>query len=288
MTELEYDPMNDTPPPPGGSEGPRPGAGRSAVAWIAVPIAAAVGFGLMYYLRPKAAELASSPPPAPTSSARAAEATAPVPVPSTAPPAERVVPALGESDPFIRSLAAELFGSSDLDSWLARGDELVARGVGAALAVAEKRSARKFFDFLPFEGRFAVAGGKARGPIAPESFRRYDRFVAVFAALDAGAIGRFLAIVDPLVTQVLDETAFPGTLFSERLAVAVEHLLATPLPQGAPEVAVGEDGVYRFTDPALEALSAPQKQLLRLGPENGARVRASLRELAAALPGPPR
>jgi hypothetical protein len=244
----------------------------------------------MFYLRPKATELSSSPASAPASPSQIAEAAPPAPIPSAAPPAERIVPTLAESDPFVRSLAAELFGSSELDGWLARGDELVARGTGAVLAVAEGRSARKFYDFLPLEGRFAVAAAddEARGRIAPESFRRYDRIVGAFAALDAGAIGRFLAILDPLVTQVLGETAFPGTSFGERLAVAVEHLLTTPEPRGAFEVAVGEDGVFRFTDPAIEALSAPQKQLLRLGPGNGARVRASLRELVAELPAPAR
>ena len=40
---------------------------------------------------------------------------------------------------------------------------------------------------------------------------------------------------------------------------------------------------YHFADPALEALSPAQKQLLRLGPGNARRVQAKLRELAPAL-----
>ena len=45
----------------------------------------------------------------------------------------------------------------------------------------------------------------------------------------------------------------------------------------------GEDGLYRFAVADYEALSLPQKQLLRLGPDNGRRTRAKLEEIRIAL-----
>jgi hypothetical protein len=41
--------------------------------------------------------------------------------------------------------------------------------------------------------------------------------------------------------------------------------------------------LYEFADPALEALPSGQKILLRMGPENAARVKAKLREIRALV-----
>jgi hypothetical protein len=41
--------------------------------------------------------------------------------------------------------------------------------------------------------------------------------------------------------------------------------------------------LYEFEDPQFEALSAGQKAMLRLGPENAQRVKAKLRALRAEI-----
>ena len=41
--------------------------------------------------------------------------------------------------------------------------------------------------------------------------------------------------------------------------------------------------LYDYADPALADLSAGQKMLLRMGPENEAKVKAKLREIKRAL-----
>ena len=162
------------------------------------------------------------------------------------------------------------------------------RAVRAILAISEQRSARRFLDFLPLDGRFETRRSGGREVIAPESYRRYDRLVDIFVGLASERVARFIERLGPLLSQSMDENAFPGTEFKVTLAGAIEHLLATPSPSGDVEVILGEDGVYRFADPASEALSAPQKQILRLGPDNAARVRAKLGELRLALGAVPR
>ena len=74
------------------------------------------------------------------------------------------------------------------------------------------------------------------------------------------------------------EIAPPNESLDAGVARALDHLLATPRPREPVEVRL-EDGLYRFVDPVLEALTPAQKHLLRAGPENGDR----LRSLAAAL-----
>ena len=58
----------------------------------------------------------------------------------------------------------------------------------------------------------------------------------------------------------------------------IDHLLETPDVKGP--IALTRPGVfYEFADPSLEARSAGQKILLRIGSENAATVKEKLREL---------
>jgi hypothetical protein len=228
----------------------------------------------------------SRPADAPAAAPATADAvpTPLVPAPSPESPSpDPGLPELEQSDDFVRSLIAELFGSPELDGWLASTEELIQQGVRAILAISEQRSPRRFLTFLPVEGRFAVNTSGAGWIIAPESYRRYDRVVDLFVSLDTQLVAGFVARLAPLLSRATDENALPGTDFAAALKSAIDHLLATPFPGEDLEVVAGEDGLYRFADPHLEALSAPQKQLFRLGARHGTRVREKLRELSRAL-----
>jgi hypothetical protein len=62
----------------------------------------------------------------------------------------------------------------------------------------------------------------------------------------------------------------------------IDHLLTTPDIKG-PIALTQPKVLYEFADPAFEQLSAGQKALLRMGPDNEARVKAKLREVRKAL-----
>lgn len=78
-----------------------------------------------------------------------------------------------------------------------------------------------------------------------------------------------------------------------RSVEVVDVLLATPEPAESPRLErVDLNGPvpsvrpwvrYRFADPALEALTAGQKILLRVGPVNEHRLKAKFAELRKAL-----
>jgi hypothetical protein len=71
-------------------------------------------------------------------------------------------------------------------------------------------------------------------------------------------------------------------VFNTRLIEVIDHLLATEDPPQ--EIRLVQPSVhYRYADERLEKLSAGQKLLLRMGPENAARIKAKLREIRAAL-----
>ena len=62
----------------------------------------------------------------------------------------------------------------------------------------------------------------------------------------------------------------------------IDHLLQTP--DVTPPVKLVQPSVtYKYADPKLESLSAGQKLLIRMGPQNESAVKAKLRELREAL-----
>ena len=59
------------------------------------------------------------------------------------------------------------------------------------------------------------------------------------------------------------------------LIAVIDQLLETPMPEG-PVQLVRPHVLYEFADPELEALSAGQKLLIRMGNDHAARVKSLL------------
>jgi hypothetical protein len=90
-----------------------------------------------------------------------------------------------------------------------------------------------------------------------------------------------------LFQQAYEELGYPGAYFNDRLVHAIDHLLATPEIAG--DLALKQPRVlYEFADPQLEMLSAGQKAMLRIGPDNARRVKAKLRALRAEITSKPK
>ena len=70
----------------------------------------------------------------------------------------------------------------------------------------------------------------------------------------------------PLFQAAYQELGYPNGYFNDRLIQAIDDMLAAP-DVAAPKLAQPKV-LYEFADPALENLSAGQKILVRMGPEN--------------------
>jgi DUF3014 family protein len=92
----------------------------------------------------------------------------------------------------------------------------------------------------------------------------------------------------PLFQQAYQELGYPKKYFNDRLVQVIDHMLATPSIK-EPVALVRPKVLYEFEDPELEDLSAGQKIMIRIGPENAAAMKAKLREirqeLATEIPG---
>jgi hypothetical protein len=221
------------------------------------------------------AEAPGAPPPTATSE--------PPLLPSAAEPAAPAepLPALGESDAFVRERAARASPRSELTPWLA-GEGLVARFVAAVDAVANGESPRAQLPELAPRGPFRVLERGGRSFVAPQAYARYDLVASVFASLDPASCARIHALLLPLFEEAYRELGGPEGRFDDVLARAFRELLRTPVREGQIELLPVVKS-YDLADPELEALSPAQKHLLRMGPRNARRIQAKLSELAPAL-----
>ncbi|RFA27303.1 hypothetical protein CAI21_14780 [Alkalilimnicola ehrlichii] len=192
---------------------------------------------------------------------------------------EEALPELDESDPEMERALAKLVGDGSL--------ELVLRGFVRRVVVTvdnlpNDQLPQRFLPARPVEGEFATAGEDETLRIASANFERYRPVVENLEALDTEQLVAAYVRYYPLFQKAYEEIGFPEAYFNNRLIEVIDHLLETPLPEG--ELRLVQPSVrFRFADRELESLSAGQKVLLRMGPENAERIKAKLREVRAEL-----
>jgi hypothetical protein len=208
------------------------------------------------------------------------------------PPAQEPTPPavdLAEGDAQLKANASGLSADPELEKWLSQPD-LIRRLVGAVVQVNDGQSPREMLGFLAPGGSFAVdeqsqkpvrRGAKRikKSFISPKSNARYDVIARVLGSVDAAEVGKLYVQLRPFADAAFREIAPAGKQFEPTFSSAVDHLAAVPLTDAPLEVAPMATGVgYQFVEPALEALSPAQKQLLRMGPAN---ARVIVRQLQA-------
>jgi len=116
----------------------------------------------------------------------------------------------------------------------------------------------------------------------PSNYERYDRIIGYVEKMDARKIGRLYAKFYPLLQRTYEETGFPEERFHDRVLAALDDMMDAPRPTG-PIRLVQPKVLYRFEDDHLENLSAGQKIMIRVGPDNAARLRKVLARVRAAI-----
>ncbi|MCK5355864.1 MAG: DUF3014 domain-containing protein, partial [Methyloprofundus sp.] len=87
----------------------------------------------------------------------------------------------------------------------------------------------------------------------------------------------------PLFKIVFAELSYPDNYqLMDSIKAATGKVLQAPVITGKIEV-IHPSVRYKFADPKLEKLSALDKQMLRMGPENTRMIQNKLRELIEAL-----
>ncbi|HEX8964472.1 MAG TPA: DUF3014 domain-containing protein [Rhodocyclaceae bacterium] len=259
-------------------------------AWSLPAIAALVLVGGYYawtVWRPPLAERPAAPanvpvPPAPLPAPPAAPqerypiATSAVPAQAEAP-----LPALDESDAAFGAAVAQLLGAKALPAYL-YPDRMIRRLVATVDNLPRQAAPARMLPWKPVPGAFRVERSAAGTAIDPLNAARYGLCVEALRGLDAKAAVDLYVRYYPLFQRAYNELGYPKGHFNDRLVEALDDLLAAPDP--APPVALVQPRVlYQFADPELEARSAGQKMMMRMGAQNAAQARTVLREIRSEL-----
>jgi hypothetical protein len=159
---------------------------------------------------------------------------------------------------------------------------MVRRFVATVDNLSRPTVALKVRSLRPVPGVFEVARDGDAVTVAAGNAARYAPYVLALERIDAKQLAGVYLRFYPLFQQAYEELGYPQAYFNDRLVASIDHLLAAPEPSVPPRLTQPKV-LYEFEDPRLEALSAGQKAMLRLGPDNAQRVKAKLRALRAEI-----
>jgi hypothetical protein len=164
-------------------------------------------------------------------------------------------------------------------------DFLLQRSVAFLDGLAKGALRYKFMPFArPNQAFIADTQGQTLS-MGAKNFSRYDTFTKGIVAIDSHQAAVFFHWTRPLLETAYSELGYPGEDLGTALITAIDVLLATPIIEG-PIALKRESVLYQYADPAIEALPAVQKQLLRTGAKNASLLKPWLRELRSALLAP--
>ena len=268
--------------------------------WLGAIAGLAVGLAVLYYLygpqiqdwlphkEPELTQVPVAPKPAapeaqgpqyPVPEAPV-QAEAPAPeapaAPTPPPPAD-----LADSDADVRRALSQVFGNSAVDALLVR-ERVVQKIVVTVDSLDRAAVPMRMRAVGEIPGLPVVDKQGETLALSPDNGERYRLPVDALAHADAKAITAMYFHEYPLFQRAYRELGYPKGYFNDRLVAVIDHLLATPEPDG-PILLTRPKVLYEFADPDLEALSSGQKAMLRIGAGNRAVVKDKLREIRALL-----
>jgi len=232
----------------------------------------------MYFAPKPPAPVAETAPPAPAAAEAPKDTGAQHPIQSS--PAE-ALPPLAQSD---KAIAAGLATAIDNDA-IARflvNQDFVRRFVVTVDNLPRKTYSQRLSPVKPTPGEFGVTRAANQTRISQQNIERYALAVQTLEAVNSEKLVALYVRYYPLFQEAYKEQGYPNAYFNDRLVEALDVMIATRESPG--QLAVAQPKVlYEFADPALESLPAGQKIMLRMGPENAARVKAKLKEIRALV-----
>ena len=192
------------------------------------------------------------------------------------------LPRLNDSDSFVKDKLGEFASGSRLLSLLV-DEQLVRKAVVLVENVSRGQYPQTALPFKPIteEMRVTTSDGKLF-TMDESSYLRFDAAIAAFVALDTEQSLRLYRLLSPLLQQAYAEIGFRDAEFEQALIKAIDAVLMAPEVEG-PFQLVKPSVMYLYADTRLEGLANINKQLIRIGPANSAKLKEKLREFKQAL-----
>jgi len=250
-------------------------AKRAAGPWIAAAAVAAVaaalaGFLYFHFRSTPADESAAEAKPPAAAPAKAAGTAAPVDL-----------PALDQSDAFVRDLVGRLSSHPQVAAWLTT-EGLIRNFVVVVTNMAEGRTPARHLRPLRPLTPFAVTGSGSTLQIDSTSYDRYTRLTEAVQSIDPAGAARLYALIKPRIEEASADLGNTEP-FDRILERAITPIVDAPMPEGPARVKEAGGTGYRYVDDSIENLTNAQKLLLRMGPENARIVQSKLRAVSQAL-----
>lgn len=276
--EPEFDLVKPAADLPTEDRAPRPVGWWMAGALLVV----AAGFAGYYFVTSGA----SVPPPeqlAVTPSSPPAESISPSATPLEAAGTMPVdVPPLDASDAVVRTLVTALSANPRVAAWLTTNG-LIRNFTVIVANIADGVTPARHLSVLRPTGPFQVVTRGRDVRVDARSFERYNAVAAAAASLDPIGAARLYTTLKPRIDEAYRDLGQPDVPFDRTLERAIVRLLEVPVVEGALSVKEQGGTGYGLVDTRLEDLTAAQKQLLRMGPDNVRTIQGALRAFAQAL-----
>lgn len=141
---------------------------------------------------------------------------------------------------------------------------------------------RKMLPLDPPKQAFKVEQDGGTLYMSSASFERYNGYTDAITALDTGILVETFHTLRPLYKTAYEQLGLDPDDLDNAIIRTLDLVLATP-EINEPIALNTKSVVYVYQDPALEALPAVQKQLLRTGPDNLRRIKQQARVLREGL-----
>jgi hypothetical protein len=237
-----------------------------------------VAVGLIYWFGVREEPAPQAPAPVPAAPAPSTAA----PVAPRTEPSGPPLPALADSDPALLDALSQLFGTGVEKIILRPG--VVHRIVATIDNLPGSKVPQQVMPVRPPGGVFGTIDQAGKLSTSPDNADRYARYLALVAKLDTAQLVSTYRHYYPLFQQAYRELGYPKGEFNDRLIEVIDDLLEAPQPE-PPVALVAPRAMFDYADPALQDASAGQKIMIRIGPENEARVKGKLRQIRRALDG---
>lgn len=198
-----------------------------------------------------------------------------------APPVQPPLPALTDSDKLLLDALSGLVGNKSLMERF-HANRFILNFVATIDNLPTRRAPMNVMPVNPAPGNFITAGGQGNLTISPNNAARYSTYVRIAEAIDAKKLVGLYIRLYPLFQQAYEQLGYPHKYFNDRLIVALDDLLATPIA-GEPVKLIQPSVDYQYADPDLENRSIGQRILMRLGGKNEDLVKTKLREIKQEL-----
>jgi hypothetical protein len=194
---------------------------------------------------------------------------------------QEALPSLDQSDGAMKNAITGLIGMESVERFVVT-DDVIRHTVVSIDNLTNPQVAIRLRPVKPAPGTFAAGGTEEALVLDPANYERYKPLVQTVRSLDTGKLVETYVRHYPLFQEAYENLGHPPQYFNDRLVEVIDHLLLTPeladpIPLVRPSVH------YQFADPDLEARSAGQKLLIRMGSDNARAIKAKLRELRTEL-----